>query len=89
MLKLLAFTIAMVVLPIGSYFVSRDLYFGGPLTPLPAPARTDPSRAAEKNLTPPAIIAATTANLILIGFVYIAMKEDRDEQKAEAEKKKQ
>lgn len=29
LLKLLAFTVAMVVLPVGSYFVSRDYYFGG------------------------------------------------------------
>lgn len=29
LLKMGLFTLAMVILPVGSYFVSRDYYFGG------------------------------------------------------------
>jgi hypothetical protein len=80
----------MVVLPIGSYFLSRDYYFGGPFPPflLPSSILTK-KREVEKNLTPPAIIAATMANVILIGFVYVAMKEDNEDSRVEEEKKKQ
>ncbi|KAL8278946.1 hypothetical protein RQP46_008615 [Phenoliferia psychrophenolica] len=71
LIKLGIFTVLMVVLPIGSYFVSRDYYFG------------------EKNTTPPGIIAALMANLLLVGFVWYAMAEDRADQKREKLKKKQ
>ncbi|KAK4700065.1 vacuolar ATPase assembly integral membrane protein VMA21, partial [Phenoliferia sp. Uapishka_3] len=71
LIKLGLFTIAMVVLPIGSYYVSRDYYFG------------------VKNTTPPGIIAALMANILLFGFVWYAMKEDREDARKEAARKKQ
>ncbi|ORY88030.1 hypothetical protein BCR35DRAFT_301924, partial [Leucosporidium creatinivorum] len=57
LIKLGLFTLAMVVLPVGSYFVSRDWYFGD-------------------NLTGAGITAATVANLILVAFVVVALRED-------------
>ncbi|KAM0748339.1 hypothetical protein T439DRAFT_358890 [Meredithblackwellia eburnea MCA 4105] len=69
--KLAIFTAAMVVLPIGSYFLSRDYYFG------------------PKNTTPPGIIAATMANIVLVAFIWVALKEDREDAKREKLKKKQ
>ncbi|GAA5973629.1 hypothetical protein JCM21900_003489 [Sporobolomyces salmonicolor] len=61
LLKLALFTLAMVLGPIGTYYATRDWYFGS-------------------NLTGAALSAVTVANAILVGFVYMAFREDRDEQ---------
>lgn len=42
-----------------------------------------------KNTTGAALTAAITANLVLVGFVWVAMAEDRADAKREKEKKKQ
>ncbi|KAI1176841.1 hypothetical protein F4777DRAFT_544482 [Nemania sp. FL0916] len=66
--KLLAFTLAMIVIPIGSYFVTLNTIFGG-------------------NTTYAGALAAILANVVLVGYVIVAMNEDQSDQ-LEAEKKK-
>ncbi|KAI1774123.1 hypothetical protein F4818DRAFT_93917 [Hypoxylon cercidicola] len=66
-LKLLAFTFAMVVVPIGSYFVSVGTIFRG-------------------NSTYAGALAAIMANVVLVGYVIVAMNEDQSDQ-LEAKKK--
>ncbi|KAI1100500.1 hypothetical protein F4804DRAFT_336201 [Jackrogersella minutella] len=66
-LKLLAFTFAMVVMPLGSYFVTVNTIFQG-------------------NSTYAGGLAAIVANVVLIGYVIVAMNEDQSEQ-LEAKKK--
>ncbi|TID16465.1 vacuolar atpase assembly integral membrane protein vma21 [Venturia nashicola] len=68
--KLLAFTFAMVVFPISSYFLTVDTIFKG-----------KSSYAGG--------FAAIIANVVLIGYVIVAMKEDQsDRLEAEAAAKK-
>ncbi|KAJ9164588.1 hypothetical protein NKR19_g1206 [Coniochaeta hoffmannii] len=59
-LKLLAFTFAMIVAPIGSYFLTVDMVFGG-------------------NSTYAGALAAIVANVVLVGYVVVAMREDQSE----------
>ncbi|ERF68579.1 Vacuolar ATPase assembly integral membrane protein VMA21 [Endocarpon pusillum Z07020] len=65
--KLLGFTLGMVVVPIGTYFATVDLFFRG-------------------NATYAGGLAAFMANVVLIAYVIVAMKEDQSE-KMEAEQK--
>ncbi|KAH9897531.1 VMA21-like domain-containing protein [Xylariomycetidae sp. FL2044] len=67
-LKLLAFTFAMVVVPIGSYFATVNTIFRG-------------------NSTYAGGLAAIMANVVLVGYVIVAMNEDQSDQ-LEAERKK-
>ncbi|KAI1279226.1 hypothetical protein F5Y07DRAFT_52930 [Xylaria sp. FL0933] len=67
-IKLLAFTLAMVVIPIGSYFLTINAIFSG-------------------NSTYAGALAAILANVVLVGYVVVAMNEDQSDQ-LEAEKKK-
>ncbi|KAJ1327602.1 vacuolar ATPase assembly integral membrane protein VMA21 [Microdochium nivale] len=60
-LKLLAATFAMVVLPIGSYFVTLHTLFKG-------------------NASYAGGFAAIMANVVLVGYIIVAMKEDQTEQ---------
>ncbi|KAI0523783.1 hypothetical protein F5B22DRAFT_417073 [Xylaria bambusicola] len=66
-LKLLAFTLAMIVIPIGSYFVTVNTIFRG-------------------NSTYAGALAAILANVVLVGYVVVAMNEDQSDV-LEAEKK--
>ncbi|KAI2615644.1 hypothetical protein GGR54DRAFT_642121 [Hypoxylon sp. NC1633] len=66
-LKLLAFTFAMVVAPIGSYFLTVNTIFRG-------------------NSTYAGALAAIMANVVLVGYVIVAMSEDQSDQ-LEAQKK--
>ncbi|KUI66350.1 Vacuolar ATPase assembly integral membrane protein vma-21 [Cytospora mali] len=59
--KLLAFTFAMIVVPIGSYFVTVDTVFKG-------------------NSTFAGATAAIMANVVLVAYVIVAMREDQSEQ---------
>ncbi|KAL1852783.1 hypothetical protein VTK73DRAFT_9157 [Phialemonium thermophilum] len=61
--KLLAFTLAMIVAPIGSYFLTVDNLFGG-------------------NATYAGALAAVMANVVLIGYVVVAMREDQSDRLA-------
>ncbi|KAI2613964.1 uncharacterized protein GGS25DRAFT_469844 [Hypoxylon fragiforme] len=65
--KLLAFTFAMVIVPIGSYFVSVNTIFRG-------------------NSTYAGGLAAIMANVVLVGYVVVAMNEDQSEQLAAKKK---
>ncbi|EXF75481.1 vacuolar ATPase assembly integral membrane protein vma21 [Colletotrichum fioriniae] len=60
-LKLLGFTLAMIVLPIGTYFATVDFLFKG-------------------NSTFAGALAAVMANVVLISYVIVAMKEDQSDQ---------
>ncbi|KAH6650831.1 vacuolar ATPase assembly integral membrane protein VMA21 [Chaetomium tenue] len=60
-MKLLAFTLGMIVIPIGSYFVTVDTVFNG-------------------NSTYAGALAAIMANVVLIGYIFVAMAEDQSEQ---------
>ncbi|KAI0910770.1 hypothetical protein F4824DRAFT_135159 [Ustulina deusta] len=67
-IKLLAFTFAMVAIPIGSYFLTIRTIFSG-------------------NSTYAGALAAILANVVLVGYIVVAMNEDQSDQ-LEAEKKK-
>ncbi|KAG0650589.1 Vacuolar ATPase assembly integral membrane vma21 [Hyphodiscus hymeniophilus] len=67
--KLLGFTLAMVVGPIATYFLTVDLVFGG-------------------NSTYAGGLAALMANVVLVGYVIVAMMEDQSEAIENAEKDK-
>ncbi|KAA8577239.1 hypothetical protein MFRU_021g00650 [Monilinia fructicola] len=58
--KLLGFTLAMIVIPIGSYFLTLNSIFQG-------------------NSTFAGATAAIMANVVLVGYVIVAMKEDQSE----------
>ncbi|KAK0632440.1 vacuolar ATPase assembly integral membrane protein VMA21 [Immersiella caudata] len=67
--KLLAFTFAMIVIPIGSYFATVNTLFKG-------------------NSTYAGALAAIMANMVLIGYIVVAMNEDQSEQEAAKDTKK-
>jgi len=68
-IKLLLFTFAMIVGPIGIYFLSLNTVFGG-------------------NSTYAGATAAITANVVLVGYIIVAMKEDQSEAIEAAEEAK-
>lgn len=73
--KLLAFTAAMIVLPIGSYFLTVNSLFNG----LYAPFRLLTARAnSTGNASYAGGLAAMIANVILISYVVVAMAEDQE-----------
>ncbi|KAJ4401518.1 vacuolar ATPase assembly integral membrane protein vma21 [Neurospora sp. IMI 360204] len=63
-MKLLAFTFAMIVIPISSYFLTVDRLFKG-------------------NSTYAGATAAIMANVVLIGYIIVAMAEDQSDQENE------
>ncbi|KAI5463047.1 hypothetical protein BGZ63DRAFT_380384 [Mariannaea sp. PMI_226] len=69
--KLIAFTLAMIVIPIGSYFVTVNTVFKG-------------------NSSFAGGFAALMANVVLVSYIIVAMREDQSEQldKAKVESKK-
>jgi len=68
--KLLGFTVAMVCVPIGSYFLTLHLVFGG-------------------NATYAGAFAAVMANVVLIAYIIVAMREDQSDRiEAEQQRKK-
>ncbi|KAI9171989.1 Vacuolar ATPase assembly integral membrane protein vma-21 [Paramyrothecium foliicola] len=56
--KLLAFTLAMIVVPIGSYFLTVNTVFKG-------------------NSSYAGGLAAVLANVVLVGYIIVAMNEDQ------------
>ncbi|KAK4447608.1 VMA21-like domain-containing protein [Podospora aff. communis PSN243] len=68
-MKLLAFTFAMIVIPIGSYFATVNTLFKG-------------------NSTYAGALAAIMANVVLIGYIVVAMNEDQSEQETPKDTKK-
>ena len=59
---LLAFTAAMVIVPIGSYFVTVNTIFEG-------------------NSTFAGALAAIMANVVLVGYIVVAWKDDQEDQR--------
>lgn len=68
-MKLLGFTLAMVVVPIGSYFMTLNTLFNG-------------------NSTYSGATAAFMANVVLVGYIIVAMKEDKSDAIEAAEKER-
>jgi len=66
--KLLFFTIALVTVPLGSYFLSVKTIFNG-------------------NSTYAGALAAVMANVVLMGYLVVAIQEDQSDQIEDAKKR--
>ncbi|KAL1631321.1 vacuolar ATPase assembly integral membrane protein vma21 [Diplodia seriata] len=81
--KLLGFTFAMITLPIGTYFMTVNTIFKVNISFVQFANNT------QGNSTFAGGLAAVMANVVLIGYVIVAMKEDQsDRLEAEKEAKK-
>ena len=82
--KLLGFTLAMIAGPIGTYFLTLNTIFKGCLSRVPHVSTS--LRLCSGNSTWAGATAAIMANVVLIAYVIVAMKEDESE-KLEAEQR--
>ncbi|KAL8813607.1 MAG: hypothetical protein Q9223_000249 [Gallowayella weberi] len=85
-LKLLGFTAAMVAGPIGVYFMTLNTVFRGPF--LINLSRMIKVENVAGNSTWAGATAAIVANVVLIAYVVVAMKEDQSEKLAAEESAK-
>ena len=85
LVNFLVFTLAMVILPLGSYFLSLNTLFNG-TQPSPLPNMLSCIRrvlnGTPGNTTWSAATAAIVANLVLAAFVVQALGEDRSDKRA-------
>ncbi|RCI11490.1 hypothetical protein L249_7296 [Ophiocordyceps polyrhachis-furcata BCC 54312] len=88
--KLLAFSLAMIVLPIGSYFVSVDTIFKGRASLISSFPDSLLTRPLQGNSSYAGAFAALLANVVLIAYVVVAMNEDASDRTAakKSERKK-
>ncbi|CAH0001042.1 unnamed protein product [Clonostachys byssicola] len=99
--KLLAFTFAMIVVPIGGYFVTVNTVFKGTVHFTPSflyiPGCLDRGLVSREysnmntgNASFAGGFAALLANVVLVGYIIVAMKEDQSEttEKKKPESKK-
>ena len=80
--KLLAFTIGMIVLPIGSYFLTVNTIFRG-MALLSARCRhhhVSANHSLPGNSSFAGGFAAVMANVVLVAYIIVAMKEENTEQ---------
>lgn len=76
----------MISLPIGTYFFSVNTIFGGKRGILHLSRRS--ANYSSGNSTFAGASAAVMANVVLIAYVVVAMKEDQSEQTAAEQKQK-
>jgi hypothetical protein len=86
--KLLGFTLAMVAGPIGTYYLTVDNVFRGTGECFCRRGRGLTDGGYIGNATFAGATAAIMANVVLIAYVVVAMKEDQSESIAAAEKEK-
>lgn len=86
--KLLGFTLGMICIPIGSYFASVNVVFGGRTDYYPCLGVLRALRAdiLPGNATYAGAFAAIMANVVLVAYIIVAMKEDQSD-RLEAESK--
>lgn len=101
-MKLLAFTLAMIVVPIGSYFLTVDSFFQGSVIRSLVSSHFRRSggngilridwqtklTVGAGNSTYAGALAAVMANAVLIGYIVVAMAEDQTDQETAKEGKK-
>ncbi|KAI9731494.1 MAG: vacuolar ATPase assembly integral membrane protein vma21 [Cirrosporium novae-zelandiae] len=85
--KLLAFTFAMFSAPIGAYYLTLNSLFKGLRIPLLL-VLLRPSLTGVGNATFAGATAAVVANLVLVAYIIVAMKEDQSERIADEKAKK-
>lgn len=83
-MKLLAFTLAMVVVPIGGYFLTVHTVFQGMSWPI-RPHWT--SAHVSGNSSYAGGLAALLANVVLIGYVVVALNEEDPQDKGKGKGK--
>lgn len=83
----MSFTFAMVTFPIGTYFLTLHNVYSGKSGGL-AQRRESRSYDDVGNATFAGATAAVMANVVLIAYVVMAMKEDQSERLEEEERKK-